>query len=244
MHPLSQSELLRIWEHTIGRGHVAAALNVLAAVRPELGASALVGMSVGERDAHLLALYAWAFGPQIACVTDCPACAGLLELELDAEELLAAAPAQPAEPLRVVEGDFVALARPADSRDIFAAARSPDLTTARDVLLARCVSVAAGDGAPVRLEEAPPELIAAVERALDRADPLANVEVELRCPACSWRWATTFDIVALLLPALDAWAQRVLGEVHTLAAAYGWREADILALSPRRREAYLAMVGI
>ena len=39
-----------------------------------------------------------------------------------------------------------------------------------------------------------------------------------------------------------AWAVRLLGEVHELASAYGWREHDVLALSPWRRQAYLQMV--
>jgi hypothetical protein len=33
----------------------------------------------------------------------------------------------------------------------------------------------------------------------------------------------------------------MLREVDTLAAAYHWAEADILALSPRRRQAYLEL---
>jgi hypothetical protein len=34
-----------------------------------------------------------------------------------------------------------------------------------------------------------------------------------------------------------------LREVHTLAWAYGWREADILAMSPARRQFYIELVG-
>ena len=34
-----------------------------------------------------------------------------------------------------------------------------------------------------------------------------------------------------------------LAEVHALAAAYGWTEAEVLALSAARRRAYLELVG-
>jgi hypothetical protein len=34
----------------------------------------------------------------------------------------------------------------------------------------------------------------------------------------------------------------VLGDVHELARAYGWSEPEVLALSPWRRAAYLALV--
>jgi hypothetical protein len=38
-------------------------------------------------------------------------------------------------------------------------------------------------------------------------------------------------------------ARRLLLEVHALASSYGWREADVLEMSPPRRHAYLSMVG-
>jgi len=41
---------------------------------------------------------------------------------------------------------------------------------------------------------------------------------------------------------LAAEAKRLLREVDALARAYGWREADILALSSQRRHAYLELV--
>jgi hypothetical protein len=42
---------------------------------------------------------------------------------------------------------------------------------------------------------------------------------------------------------IAAHAKRLLREVHILAAAYKWREADILAMNPNRRQYYLEMVG-
>jgi hypothetical protein len=38
-------------------------------------------------------------------------------------------------------------------------------------------------------------------------------------------------------------AKAYLNEVHMLAWAYGWREADILAMSSARRQFYLERVG-
>ena len=40
----------------------------------------------------------------------------------------------------------------------------------------------------------------------------------------------------------SARAGALLHEVHRLASAYGWSEAQILALSPARRAQYLALV--
>jgi hypothetical protein len=50
------------------------------------------------------------------------------------------------------------------------------------------------------------------------------------------------DIASYLWSEIHAWAGRMLRDVHALAAAYGWREADILAMSPWRRQAYLEMI--
>jgi hypothetical protein len=75
------------------------------------------------------------------------------------------------------------------------------------------------------------------------ADPQANVQLAITCPVCSKHWQAGFDIVSFFWNEIDAWAHRLLQEVHTLASAYGWREADILAMSPWRRQCYLAMIG-
>jgi hypothetical protein len=54
---------------------------------------------------------------------------------------------------------------------------------------------------------------------------------------------TLFDIGRYLWEELRAQAVRLLHEVHTLARFYGWREADILALSAARRHAYLELAA-
>jgi hypothetical protein len=74
------------------------------------------------------------------------------------------------------------------------------------------------------------------------ADPLADTELDLRCPACSAQWLAPFDVVGFLWGEIETWARRALRDVHTLARAYGWAEAEILALSPVRRRAYLDLV--
>ena len=45
------------------------------------------------------------------------------------------------------------------------------------------------------------------------------------------------DITAYLWSEVEDWAKRLLIEIHTLASAYGWREAELLALEPAQREA-------
>ena len=55
-------------------------------------------------------------------------------------------------------------------------------------------------------------------------------------------WDARLRVAVFPLAEVEALASRLLWEVHDLAAAYGWRESDILALSAARRAAYLQMV--
>jgi hypothetical protein len=85
--------------------------------------------------------------------------------------------------------------------------------------------------------------VAAVAAALSEADPLADIELPIGCDACGATWTRTFDIGTYLWQELDAWAARLLAEVHALASAYGWNEAEILSLPLRRRRVYLDLIS-
>jgi hypothetical protein len=76
---------------------------------------------------------------------------------------------------------------------------------------------------------------------MERADPQSNLQFSLTCPACGHCWEAAFDIVSFLWSEIHSWAQRTLRMVHLLARSYGWQEADILAMSPTRRQIYLEM---
>jgi hypothetical protein len=75
------------------------------------------------------------------------------------------------------------------------------------------------------------------------ADPLAEIVLELECPDCGAAWSAPFDIVRFLWSEVEAWVMRILDEVHVLASRYGWSEAEILALSPQRRQHYRELIG-
>ena len=61
------------------------------------------------------------------------------------------------------------------------------------------------------------------------------------CPACGAAYVADLDVAGFVWAELRASAQRLLGEVDTLARAYGWTEPDVLALGERRRAAYLEL---
>jgi hypothetical protein len=88
----------------------------------------------------------------------------------------------------------------------------------------------------------PEDALAALAEAMGRAAPAADVTLALSCPACGNGWEEGLDVGAVLWAEVAARARTLLREVHTLAAAYHWGEAEILAMTPARRRAYLQMV--
>ena len=81
-----------------------------------------------------------------------------------------------------------------------------------------------------------------VSARLSDLDPQADVRIDAACPSCANRWQAPFDIVSYLWAEIDAWACRMLRDIVRSAAAYGWRESEILALSPIRRQVYLDLI--
>jgi hypothetical protein len=73
-------------------------------------------------------------------------------------------------------------------------------------------------------------------------DPQAELRVQLQCPDCETGWTTDVDPAAFVWRELEEHAQAALLEVASLAAAFGWSEAEVLAMSRERRRAYLELV--
>lgn len=221
---LAPGELLRVWEEGRERRPVEKALALLAALGPE-PAQALARLPLGERDTRLLELYADRWGGRLELEVRCPECGERLELELEAADLLAAeaGPATPAGPLR-----------PITSADLLALDSKADPEATRRELAARILPEAV-ELTRARLED--------LAQALAKLDPRAEILLGCACPACGHRWRAPLDVIAVVWQKLDLEARKLLGEVHTLAAAYGWSEPQILALSAARRAFYLERVA-
>jgi hypothetical protein len=173
------------------------------------------------------------FGSRLECIADCPACDAQVELSFAVGDVLLSPQPSPAQ-VSVTVGTGELHARLPTAADLAALALAP-ARDPRDELLARCV---ADRPAPL-----PDEAADALAAALAAADPQADVRLALACPSCEERWSAPFDVATHLLGELDDWAQRMLWDIHALARAYGWREADTLELSPTRRRFYLEAIG-
>lgn len=241
MLPPSAGEMLGAWERGHGQAIVARGLTLLALACPGEAPDALARLSIGARDRRLLALRAAAFGPRMRGLVVCPACGEQLETELDAT-VLAAEPAAVPLPLCIAADGYDVQVRLPDSRDLIACAELPPAEAAVE-LLRHCIVSAERQGAPVAAEDLPEALTERIGERMAAADPQAEMQLALDCAACRHRWSVPFEIVTFLWAELDAWAGRLLQDIHQLAGAYGWSERDIIGLGPVRRDRYLQMLG-
>jgi hypothetical protein len=233
MRPLSAQELLDAWERGLGEPPVQRALILLGAACPEAAPEDLARESVGRRDARLLTLREWTFGPRLVSLASCPLCAERLETAFDVAEIRVESHEEGPLKLRLSGGELTF--RLPNSTDLLALTSAGSVDGARRRLLDRCLFDAEADD----LSE---EDLLAVARRMAEADPQGDIELSLSCPACGHSWLASFDIATFFWTEVDAWARVLLHEIHLLASAYGWREADILALSPWRRRSYLELI--
>jgi hypothetical protein len=214
-----------------GRSPAECAATLLDAV-PDAG----VDLDVGSRDVLLARLLQSAAGPLVWARAACPTCGASLDLPVDVAAVAALPVHPPGEELLVeVDGRAVGFRLP--TTDDLLALRGMPPDRARDLLLRRCLAIGHDPG-PVSGPVA-----AAVDAAMEAAAPAGAIDMLVACPECATTTAVALDVSLLLWAEVEARAVVLVAEVHALAAAYGWTEPDVLALSPRRRAAYLELVG-
>lgn len=242
MRGLTSADVLAIWDRGHHESAARRALLLFAADADETTLQSLARLPLGERDARLLTLRELTFGRRLSCRAICPACGEQLQADCDTDDLRVRD--QPRALSREINHEgIVAQLRLPDSLDLEAVSRAPDLASARRELIARALSdVRGADGKPWPTDDLPESLVAAAAARLAEADPQADIELALQCPACRHGWSEPFDIAGYFWIEVRALARQLLSEVHELAAAYGWRESEILALPPARRAAYLEQV--
>jgi hypothetical protein len=233
MGALSGPAVLELWElgtslHPLDRS--------LLALRMAESSSAVdfADLPLGRRNLALLDLHSSWFGPQLHGWASCPDCDEKVEFDFDARQLAATGRVSSLpESVHVGEHTF----RLPTSRDLASVATATNEEAASFGLLERCRIDGPEDSVWTD------EMLDMVGDRFADEDPLAETRLALSCPSCGREWADTFDIGRFLWAEVEARARRILWEVHTLARAYGWYEAETLALSPARRAMYLQMVN-
>jgi hypothetical protein len=242
MRALSAAELLDAWERGLAQSPGQRALMLLTLACAETPLEQLAQLTIGQRDAELLALREQTFGPQLASITICPACAEQVEFQVSAADLCATGQTVPETLLSLTYGDYGVEFRLPTALDLTRLDPARDFEINRRHLLQRCVIAARRDATEIEAAELPAEVATAIAHRMAEADPQADIQIVLACPQCQHAWQAPLDIVSYFWTEIHAWAGRLLREVHSLALAYGWPEAEILALSPWRRQAYLELI--
>jgi len=242
MRSISSSEILGIWERGLAQSQINRGLALLALACPEASSEELAKLPIGKRDGIILTLHEQIFGPKLVCLTACPSCSERLEMTLNVEDIQTKPSDHDAE-LKIGIDDIEVKFRLPNSLDLIAIEDNQDMSRVRQILIERCIIEVCQNGGKMPVDQLPVKIIEAIEEKMAEADPQANVPLDLTCPACGNKWRTAFDIVSFFWNEINAWAQRVLQEVHVLASAYGWSEEEILGMSSWRRQVYLDLVS-
>jgi hypothetical protein len=239
---VSSGVALEVWDRVADCDREQRAGGILSVVDPGFDTAR---HTIGECEQRLLALHEALFGGHLEGFARCPQCGEALQLGLDTVSLRAAvAPgAEGAEVSGAFELDgFTVEYRALSGVDLRDAAACATLAKAHALLVERAVVACLQCEQPIAPSELPSTVTEHLAQRLAECDPGAESVIQLACPECTHEWSVLLDVGAFVWTAIRSRAQRLLREVHTLARAYGWREADIVALSPRRRAAYLEMV--
>jgi hypothetical protein len=210
-------------------------------------------LSVGDRETLLLHVRRLTFGDRMDCVLLCPGCGERMDFQLQIQSLLARTDASQSahyfeetveaagEPLRV----RFRVPCGADLEDVL---RAPGRAVgdAVNAILARCVEWVQHSDAvrtAIPMDQWPAGLAARISERMSELDPQAETTLRLICPACQHAFAAFFDIGDYFFRELKSREHRRYREVHQLALAYHWSEADILSMSPRKRQLYLDLIS-
>jgi uncharacterized protein (UPF0212 family) len=243
MRPLSARDILSVWERGESRHPVDRALTILAAACRDRAWEEMAALSIGERDGLLLTSREQTFGPTLSSYADCPRCGERLEFVLAIADILVSSGASDLKKEFELAVDDVRLRfRLPNSFDLAAIASCDSTEAARRLLCERCLIAATRNAEALAAQDLDERMRTELAERMSACDPQAEVLLDMTCPACNHRWQAIFDIAIFFWAELQAQAKRLLREVHILARAYGWREADILAMSATRRQFYLEIV--
>lgn len=234
--------LLAAWEAGAGASAPDRAPSLLRSLGAIAADEAVEELTVGDCDARLIALRRGLFGETLEVLADCPECGEEVELALALADVQPPIGGRPADPVAIDAGGYRVLCRLPRNRDLHTLDPDDEPSAVR-ALVARCaVRAHDRDGAELAATELPDATLDDVARALAQRDPGAQTEVRIQCPG-GHEWVEELNIRAVVWTDLTEWLGRTLTETHRLAQAYGWSEAEILAMAPWRRRWYLEALG-
>ena len=241
MQTLSAADITRLCEWGSDKHDIDRAVALLRLSDPSTPAEKLSLLPVGARDAQLMRLRSRHFGDQFEMTVNCPKCETSLEFEMGMDALLQDSPAATGAPIAFTDGTVEY--RLPNSQDMAAISALTDPTIARQALLGRCLRARNHAGESVHPSAISSEVIDQVLERWAKEDPQADITFKLKCPSCSYKWRSVFDILSYFWRELEIYSHRLQDEVHQIATHYGWAEHTILVMTPERRKRYIDLIG-
>jgi hypothetical protein len=243
MRALTDREILDVWEGGLAVGPARWSPLLLAAAEATLTGSEFERLTLGQLNRLLLEFQALMFGACAPGFSNCVRCDEPLEFVVPIDVLLQAGGSRPRGESTIDVGGYTIEVRPVRWADVVSVEGERKVASVHGWLLRACVIAAAYAGRPVSADELPAPIVTKIAATLAESDPLAEILLNVSCPACGYAWQLQLDVARFLWMEFSALAERLLREVHTLARVYGWGEEEILRLSSRRRQSYLELVG-
>jgi hypothetical protein len=238
LHVPATVVLLDAWESALTADPADRALHVLQSMC-DGGCDHLADRPTGDLNRLLLQARTLLFGGECDAIAECRCCGTELEATIPLPALSSAEGALCSVGETTI-GDIRVSYRLPSWRDL-AALADQSVDDAAGQLLARCLTSITSGQRRVELGELDPETVDAIDEAIFRADPDTLITVQLICPDCGETARLPMEPATFLWDEVDRWAVSVLSQVAELAAAFGWSEDSILAMTPGRRQMYLLL---
>jgi hypothetical protein len=199
-------------------------------------AGATVDDTLGERNRRLLALHRDLVGSPLEARVTCGRCGVDSEFEVPVDAILELPGPEPDAQIAIRVGRRRLVFRLPRMADLEAAGEAASPAEVRRQVVGHC-RVDGGGGTI-------PELVAhRLAARFEALDPAANIVVNVACSGCGAPLAASVDVAGFVARGIDRLVEGLLREVDTIAAAYGWDEARILALPAWRRRHYVELIA-
>ena len=241
MQALADADILRVWEKGYALHPIDQGLLLLSAFFPQSSSDVISEWPLGRRNTALAELRCQWFGARALAWTACEQCGEKMEFEVDIAAVAKGVAAEDGvRDVRDSATDLIEFRgrkyRLPSSRDLACALRGADVSGAALQIAHSCLIDRETRPAMTDAD------LAALGELMARADPMAEITFELRCPDCGQQGSTLLDLASFVWSEVEALAKHRLLDVHQLAAAYGWSEQAILNMHALRRAYYLSLV--
>ncbi|MDH3657585.1 MAG: hypothetical protein OEM77_05560 [Nitrosopumilus sp.] len=202
-------------------------------------------LTIGDRICLLLNLRKITFGNSLSCIMTCDSCKEKASFELDIDSLLNLGTKQiKTENYLIHTKNFSLKIRPLTVLDQESILSYSDKRNFKekptDQLIRSCIVSSKPNLSDSSL---PQEIIDAVNPKLNEIDPMADIILDLKCPACDHSLQTPFEIENFVLREIYSQISSLEKEIHWLAFNYNWSEKNILNLPIQKRHRYIELIN-